>query len=267
MHDMLLFMGVWGGYLGFSAVSFAVVVWAISIDEGAQSRKVTFDLPRVVFWPLIWLYLRLIGTDMVTANRKHPSSAAINEPDFNRYASDARKFGTIREAKYYLAARIAEEAELEGTPLTEVERKMLYFTETGWTLPDMKAVSAEFDRDSDQDEYERRISALGVKCLERDGEKSDREREDWDLALERLSRGDHYLSVLVGASAPTRTPETWVKHSLKVVAAFLVLTGFGALDLWVRHWMREHLSLHWHSHVEIPFHVIQITLSGTSKRV
>ena len=36
----------------------------------------------------------------------------------------------IHDAKVFLACRIAEEAEREGFPLTEVERKMLYFSET-----------------------------------------------------------------------------------------------------------------------------------------
>jgi hypothetical protein len=162
MHDMLLFIEVWGGYLGFSAVFFAVAAWAISIDEDAQSRKATFEFLRVMFWPLIWLYLRLTGADLVNADPRRRSSAGINEPSFNRSASDARKLATIREAKDYLAARISEEAEREGFPLTEVERNMLYFTETGWTLPEMKAVSAEFDRDYDQDEYERKSPRSGL---------------------------------------------------------------------------------------------------------
>jgi hypothetical protein len=69
--------------------------------------------------------------------------------------------GTEREAKEYLAERIAAEAAREGKPLTEIERKMLYFTETGWTLPDMIQVNAEFERrDYDYDTYERKILGL-----------------------------------------------------------------------------------------------------------
>jgi len=65
------------------------------------------------------------------------------------------EFPTVRAAKEYLAGKITEQAVREGAPLTEVERKMLYFSETGWTLPGIMAVSEEFDRDCDQDEYER----------------------------------------------------------------------------------------------------------------
>ena len=59
-------------------------------------------------------------------------------------------FSTIRAAKEYLAGKIAEQAEREGSPLTEVERKMLYFSETDWTLPDMLKVSEEFEGDVEQ---------------------------------------------------------------------------------------------------------------------
>lgn len=51
-------------------------------------------------------------------------------------------FRTAKEAKDYIAERIAAEAARESVPLSEVERKMLYWSETDWTLPDMKQVGA-----------------------------------------------------------------------------------------------------------------------------
>jgi hypothetical protein len=47
------------------------------------------------------------------------------------------EFNSVRDAKEYLVGKIAAEAELEGKPLSEIERKMLYFSETGCTLPDI----------------------------------------------------------------------------------------------------------------------------------
>jgi hypothetical protein len=98
------------------------------------------------------------------------------------------KFRTEREAKEYLAGRIVEEAKYEGTPLTEVERKMLYFTETGWTLPDMMAVNKEFERDYDEDGYEQKIGGLAAKIQDRDD------------AVLKLSEGDHYLLILINTT-------------------------------------------------------------------
>jgi hypothetical protein len=108
-----------------------------------------------------------------------------------------RTFSTIKAAKNYLADRIAEEALREGVPLTETERKMLYFSETGWTLPDMQEISADFDRDYDQNAYEQKIGGLIHAITEQGQSQSRANAEDWDGAVEKLAEGDHYLSVLV----------------------------------------------------------------------
>ena len=107
------------------------------------------------------------------------------------------KFSAIKEAKDFLAGKIAAEAEREGTPLSEIERKMLYFSETDWTLPDMASVSAEFDRDYDQYEYEQRIAALARKIEERNQAENAEEDSAWRDALQKLGEGDNYLTVLV----------------------------------------------------------------------
>jgi len=65
-----------------------------------------------------------------------------------------------REAKEFLISEIVEEAQRENIPLSEVEGKMLFFTESGWTLPDMMKVNKDFDRQYDQDEYEHKIARL-----------------------------------------------------------------------------------------------------------
>ncbi len=63
-------------------------------------------------------------------------------------------FQSARDAKEFLIARVVEEAKGENIPLSEVEHKMLYFSETHWTIPDIASVSERFDREYDQDEYE-----------------------------------------------------------------------------------------------------------------
>ena len=114
-------------------------------------------------------------------------------------------FRTVKEAKDFLAGSIAAEAKREGVPLSEVERKMLYFSEVDWTLPDMAAVNAEFDRDCDENEYERKIAGLVQKIEARNHSQNPVEEEAWDEALLMLSEGDHYLSVLIRAPQKTHT--------------------------------------------------------------
>lgn len=117
------------------------------------------------------------------------------------------EFKTIRAAMDYLAKRIVEQAEIEGAPLTEIERKMLYFTEEGGLSPAMAAVSDEFDRDYDQDCYEERIAGLVERLLARPDTTA--QRADWDAAATRLCDGDNYLTVLINAKPAPVAGSSW----------------------------------------------------------
>ena len=115
------------------------------------------------------------------------------------------EFATIKDAKDFLANAIAAEAKREGLPLSEIERKMLYFSETDWTLSDMAAVSAEFDHDYDEDAYEQKIAGLVQKLEERIHAENPAEEEKWNEASSLLSEGDHYLSVLIVMARESQT--------------------------------------------------------------
>jgi hypothetical protein len=108
-----------------------------------------------------------------------------------------KKISSIRDAKIFLASSIAAEAEREKSPLSEIERKMLYFSETGWTLPDMLEVNTEFERSYNNNEYEQKIAALIRKIEARNSTIGGQEKEAWDAAVEKLAEGDHYLLVML----------------------------------------------------------------------
>ena len=109
-----------------------------------------------------------------------------------------KAFHTGREAKEFLISKIVAEAESENVLLSDIERKMLYFTESGWTLPDMMEVNEDFDREYDQAEYERKIAKV-VKKADKRLRKSPREDYDrWWAAIRFLQREDHYISVMIG---------------------------------------------------------------------
>lgn len=151
-------------------------------------------------------------------------------------------FRTVKQAKDYLAERIAPEASREGGPLGEIGRKMLYFSETGWTLPDMAQVSAEFDRDYDENAFEQRIAALVAKIVARDRSQDQTATGIWDEAVEKLSEGDHYLTVLIDAgdsglapahgflptldARPVRPPQDRLRLWVTALAIVIVLLGF-----------------------------------------
>jgi hypothetical protein len=103
-----------------------------------------------------------------------------------------------REAKEFLISEIVAEAERESAPLSEVERKMLYFTESGWTLPDIMKVNEDFDREYDEDEYELKIAKLVAKADKRIRKGSREDYDRWWAAIRFLQREDHYISVMIG---------------------------------------------------------------------
>jgi hypothetical protein len=138
---------------------------------------------------------------------------------------------TIREAKVFLASRIAEEADREGIPLTEIERKMLYFSESGWTLPDMPQVKAAFDRDYDRGLFEARMTRLIRRARSRlmGGDKAEYER--WKSSILELHGQDHYVLALIAAAPPTGEITRLVITALVIigvilVALFLVSRGY-----------------------------------------
>ena len=134
--------------------------------------------------------------------------------------------GSIREAKEFLVARIVEEANREGIPLSEVERKMLYFSETGWTLPNMMEVNEEFDRNYDQDDYERKIAGLISNFEKRTRAENKQEWDTWTRAVRTLSEEDHYLLVMMNlptGATGVRPPGDILKLILTAVAVAAIL--------------------------------------------
>jgi len=108
-----------------------------------------------------------------------------------------KAFHSGREAKEFLISQIVEEAQRENIPLSEVERKMLYFTESGWTLPDIMKVNEDFDREYDQDEYEHKIAKLVTKTDKRIRKGVRDDYDEWWAAIRFLEREDHYILVMI----------------------------------------------------------------------
>ncbi len=160
-----------------------------------------------VLTPVLWP-LRLVLAPFGVKLKRPTSSAQALSNDDSRDGDDSAsaavatgQFRSQRKAKEYLIGGIVAEAEREGVPLSEVERKMLYFSETDWAPPGMLDVNAEFERDYDDAEYEAKIAGL-VRNLE--SHQTPEQQEQWDDAVMKLSEGDHYLLVLIDAISPSR---------------------------------------------------------------
>jgi hypothetical protein len=154
------------------------------------------------------------------------------------------RFSSAREAKEFLVSKIVDEAQREGIPLSEVERKMLYFSETYWTLPDMMKVSNEFDREYDQNEYEKKIRGLAKTAMERCHKESPEEYDMWQSAIHVLKKEDHYILVMfsqAGFGSPTSGLSPWYKGLVALIGLFFFM-GFAvthnfvpniAIGIWI----------------------------------
>jgi hypothetical protein len=100
-------------------------------------------------------------------------------------------------AKQFLIARVIEEAELQQVLLSDVEKKILYFTEVHPSLPDIYEINAEFERNYDAAEYEDKIAGLLRNARDRDSRPSPVREQEWKDALDALKKEDHYILVMV----------------------------------------------------------------------
>ncbi len=155
-----------------------------------------------------------------------------------------------REAKDFLVAQTAEQAALEGVPLSDLEKRMMYFTESGYVPEDPIKLNEEFEAEYDPAEYEVKISRLIHHAYQRLRKENDAARKNWDLAIKCLRRGDHYLLVMWDVSPRT---EWSVAYFLKILAGslgviflmFLVILAKEELEPQWR-WLQETSQAHWH---------------------
>jgi hypothetical protein len=109
---------------------------------------------------------------------------------------NSEQFMDPATAKEFLISKVVKQAEFEGAPLSEIETKMLYFTEVHPTLPDIDEVNAEFERKYDVDEYEAKVVGLLKNARTRDSQNSQTLKQQWADALRVLKKEDHYILVM-----------------------------------------------------------------------
>ena len=143
-------------------------------------------------------------------------------------------FASSMEAKEYLVSRIVGEAKRRHVGLSELERKMLFFSEGYPTLPDMMEVNDEFEAEYDNEKYEKKIRKLSRKAFEHDREESPESIQLWREAIGVLKKEDHYLSVMLDVPRSA--------HDL--VRLFIAASVLGALLVGATsavHWAYRHV--------------------------
>lgn len=156
----------------------------------------------------------------------------------------------VREAKEFLVRQVVEQARLEHVSLSDLERRMMYFTECGYVPEDPIKLNDEFEAAYDSDEYEAKIWQLLHHAHQRLRKERDVAAKSWNLAIKCLRRGDHYLLVMWDLAPSTWTP---VRGSLKLLASSLGLAALAVLTALIAprfepqwRWLQEAAQTHWH---------------------
>jgi hypothetical protein len=153
----------------------------------------------------------------------------------------------VREAKDFLVTQTAEQAALESVPLSELEKRMMYFIESGYVPEDPIKLKEEFEAEYDSYEYEAKISRLLHHAYRRLSKENDATCKNWDHAIRCLRHGDHYLLVMWD-SAPSgeRSPG----DSLKLFASALGVIALGLLVVFIAskfepqwRWLQKNIPL------------------------
>ncbi len=137
----------------------------------------------------------------------------------------------VGEAKDFLVRQAVEQARLEGIPLSNLERRMMYFTETGECPEDPLALNEEFEKEYETDEYETKVKKLLANAHRRLKVEGSSALADWEESLKVLDKTDDYILILCDRSPLARlgNPEALpsvlffvFRLGLLVLAAYVV---------------------------------------------
>ena len=175
---------------------------------------------------------------------------------------------SAREYSDFLVQKTTEQAQLEGVPFSDLEKRMMYFTESdASSCDDPLALNEEFETQYETPKYEAKISQLlgnAYQRLKRDDPQGVRV---WDEAIRCLRKGDHYILVMWG-SKPVRHGflKTVAGSFLLVVVLFAVFWFFDAYSPeWLRSWAnRPRVTTPWSSWIQRGLLAVLIAIYITS---
>jgi hypothetical protein len=128
-----------------------------------------------------------------------------------------------KQSKDFLVQQVVEQAALESAPLADVEKRMLYFTESDpASCANPIELNDQFEAQYETKEYEAKISRLLHHCYKRLKEENPERARNWNEAIRTLRKGDHYFLVLWDITPPSDHP---TRDSFKLLGAGLFVAG------------------------------------------
>jgi hypothetical protein len=139
-----------------------------------------------------------------------------------------------REAKDFLVQQTADQAARDGVPLSELEKRMMYFTEGEDAIENPIGLNEEFEAQYNTPDYETKIARLLGRAYKRLKKEDPDIAQTWDAAIKELKKGDHYILVMwreriVATSGPWGFWKTVGASSILVVVMLTLMFVWSAL--------------------------------------
>ena len=150
----------------------------------------------------------------------------------------------VREAKDFLVQQTAQQASMESVPLSNLEKRMMYFTESADAVEDSIKLNEEFEAEFDTSEYEAKISSLLHHAYDRIKKENPETTREWDEAVRELRKGDHYILVLLDLKSSLERPP---HDSLKLFGTALLVIVLGFALMFGYSAVANHFGFHWKS--------------------
>jgi hypothetical protein len=153
-----------------------------------------------------------------------------------------------KQAKDFLVEQTVEQAALDGVPLADVEKRMMYFTESDTSSCDNPIeLNDEFEAQYETKGYETKISRLLHHAYKRLKEENPERMRNWDQAIRTLRKGDHYLLVMVDQSSQSDVvwwmPILWGIGIGALIGVLIIvkveLDQRGLIPSWVFGWISD----------------------------
>ena len=111
-----------------------------------------------------------------------------------------------KEAKDFLVEQTSQQAAIQGITLSDLEKRMMYFTEWDDSGGNPIELNEQFESQYDTPRYETKIAGLMRNAHKRIKNENSETKGRWDEAIKVLSKGDHYILVLWRTSPPREHP-------------------------------------------------------------
>jgi hypothetical protein len=147
----------------------------------------------------------------------------------------------VREAKDFLVRQTEEQALLDGVSFSDIEKRMMYFTESGEMPEDPTELNTAFEVEHETATYECKVGKLMRHAYWRLKKENPEYASDWRRAIKTLSAGDHYIVVLWDAGVTECPPY----DMLKLLGTSLLVIIVGGLLIVTAGYVSNRYGIHW----------------------